>query len=88
MPAIIKRAETTTYCYETYYFTKQSEMDFMAFQSSITDISQKKKLPLHSFELKPKIMMCFYNSTWKTAPVYKVSLLQVVHSEEQKILTS
>lgn len=88
MSAIIKRAETTTYCCETYYFTKQSEMDFMAFQSSITDMSPKRKLSLHSFELKPKIMMWFYNSTWKTAPVYKVSLLQVVHSQEQKRLIS
>lgn len=86
MSAIIKGAETTTYCYETYYFTKQSEIDFIAFQSSITDMLPKKKLSLHSFELKPKIMMWFYNSTWKTAPVYKVSFLQVVHSQEQKRL--
>lgn len=33
MSAIIKGAETTTYCYETYYFMKQSEIDFIAFQS-------------------------------------------------------
>lgn len=64
MPAIIKRAETTTYCYESYYFTKQSEMDFMAFQSSITDISQKKKkAPLTLFWTKAKnydVVLQFY----------------------------
>lgn len=41
MSAIITRAETTTYCYESYYFTKQSEINFMVFHSSITEISQK-----------------------------------------------
>lgn len=56
MSVIIERAETTTYCYESYYFTKQSEINFMAFHSSITEISQKK-LSLHSFELKPEMIM-------------------------------
>jgi len=41
MSVIIKKADTTTYCYEPYSFTKQSEINFMAFHSSITEISQK-----------------------------------------------
>lgn len=63
MSAIIKGAETTTYCYETYYFTKQSEIDFIAFQSSITDMLPKKKALLTLFWTKAKnydVVLQFY----------------------------
>lgn len=41
MSVIKKKAETSTYCYEFCYFTKQSEVEFMVSHSSITQILQK-----------------------------------------------